>query len=98
MAAYIIVEVTVHDEKAYEDYKKLTPATLAAYDGQFVVRGGKTEALEGDWQPQRVVVLQFPTVEKAKAWYASPAYAGAKAIRQKAASTKMMLVEGYQPL
>ena len=98
MAAYVIVEVTVHDEKAYEAYKQLTPATIAAYDGQFIVRGGKTEALEGDWQPQRVVVLQFPTLEKAKAWWASPEYAPAKAIRQKAAHTKMMMVEGYMPL
>lgn len=97
MAAYVIVEVTVHDEKAYEDYKKLTPATIAAYDGQFVVRGGKTEALEGDWQPQRLVVLQFPTIEKAKAWWASPEYAPAKSIRQRVATTKMLVVEGYLP-
>ena len=98
MAAYIIVEVTVHDEKAYEEYKQLTPAAIAAYDGKFVVRGGNAQALEGDWQPQRVVVLQFPTVQKAKDWWASPEYAPAKAIRQKAAHTKMMIVEGYKPL
>lgn len=98
MAAYVIVEVVVHDENAYEAYKQLTPATIAAYEGQFVVRGGKTEALEGSWQPQRVVVLQFPTMEKAKAWWASPEYAPAKAIRQQAAHTKMLMVEGYVPL
>ena len=97
MAAYVIVEVTVHDEQAYEAYKKLTPATIAAYDGQFVVRGGKTETLEGDWQPQRVVVLQFPTLEKAKAWWASPEYAPAKKIRQRVATTKMLVVEGFMP-
>ena len=98
MAAYVIVEVEVHDELAYEAYKQLTPATIAAYDGKFIVRGGKTEALVGDWKPQRVVVLQFPTMEKAKAWWDSPEYAPAKAIRQKAAHTKMLMVEGYQPL
>lgn len=98
MAAYVIVEVEVHDEVAYEAYKQLTPATIAAYDGKFVVRGGKTEALEGGWQPQRVVVLQFPTMEKAKAWWESPEYAPAKAIRQSAAHTKMLMVEGYGPM
>ncbi len=95
MAAYVIVEVEVEDEAAYESYKKLTPATIAAYDGTFVVRGGKAEALEGGWQPKRIVVLQFPSVEKAKAWWASPEYAPAKAIRQQAAITKMLVVEGY---
>jgi len=98
MAAYVIVEVMVHDEAAYEDYKKLTPAAVAAYDGTFVVRGGKTEALEGGWQPQRVVVLQFPDVARAKEWWASPEYAPAKEIRQKAATTKMLVVEGHMPL
>ncbi|MGV3658502.1 MAG: DUF1330 domain-containing protein [Chitinophagaceae bacterium] len=97
MAAYVIVEVEVQDEAAYEGYKKLTPATIEAYDGKFVVRGGKAEALEGGWQPQRIVVLQFPSVEKAKAWWASPEYAAAKAIRQQAAITKMLVVEGYFP-
>ena len=97
MAAYVIVEVTVHDEEAYEAYKQLTPATIAAYDGQFVVRSEKIVALEGAWKPQRIVVLQFPTLEKAKAWWESPEYAPAKAIRQQAAHTKMLMVEGYQP-
>ena len=98
MAAYVIVEVDIHDEALYEDYKKLTPAAVAAYEGQFVVRGGMAETLEGDWQPQRIVVLQFPTVEKAKAWWASPEYTPAKAIRQKAATTKMLVLEGYLPV
>lgn len=95
MPAFVIVEVTVHDESGYEDYKKLTPASIAAYDGKFVVRGGKTESLEGPWEPQRMVVLQFPTVERAKQWWASEEYAAAKNIRQRVATTKMIVVEGY---
>lgn len=98
MAAYVIVEVTIHDNELYERYKKLAPAAVAAYEGRFVVRGGQAEALEGDWQPQRVVVLQFPSVEKAKAWWASPKYTPAKQIRQKAATTKMLVVEGVLPV
>ena len=94
MAAYIIVDVTIHNAEHYEGYKKLTPASIAAYDGKFIVRGGKTETLEGDWQPGRFVVLQFPSVERAKEWWASEEYATAKSIRQANAETKMILVEG----
>lgn len=96
MKAYIIVDVHITNPTLYEDYRKLTPASLVPYDGKFVVRGGATETLEGDWNPGRVVVLEFPSVEKAKAWWSSPGYAPAKAIRQSASDTKMILVEGIQ--
>jgi len=95
MPAYIIVDITIHDKENYEGYKKLTPASIAAYDGKFIVRGGKTEALEGNWQPGRIVVLEFPTIKKARQWWASEEYAPAKAIRQANAETKMILVEGF---
>ena len=94
MPAYIIVDVTIHNAENYEGYKKLTPASVTAYDGKFIVRGGKTETLEGNWQPGRFVVLQFPSVERAKEWWASEEYGPAKAIRQANAETKMILVEG----
>ncbi|WP_347156556.1 DUF1330 domain-containing protein [Pontibacter chitinilyticus] len=95
MPAYILVDIHVTDPATYEDYKKLTPPSLVAYQGRFIVRGGQTEPLEGDWQPSRLVVLEFPTVELAKAWWNSPEYAPAKAMRQQAATTNMLLVEGY---
>lgn len=94
MKAYIIVDVTITDPSKYEDYKKLTPGSLVPFDGKFVVRGGTTETLEGDWQPGRIVVVEFPSLEKAKAWWSSEGYAPAKAIRQAASNTKMILVEG----
>jgi uncharacterized protein (DUF1330 family) len=96
MPAYIIVDVTIHNSENYEGYKKLTPASIAAYDGKFIVRGGPTETLEGQWEPGRIVVLEFPTVERAKRWWASEEYAPAKAIRQANAETKMILVEGFE--
>lgn len=96
MAAYVIVEVTIHDPEAYEGYKLLTPAAVAAYGGRFVVRSAQTENLEGDWKPQRMVVLEFPSLETAKAWWHSPEYAAAKTIRQQAATTKMLVVPGYE--
>jgi len=95
MSAYIITEVTIHDQKAYEEYKKLVPATIAAYGGRFVVRGAKTESLEGDWNPERIVVLEFPTVERAKEWYNSKEYAPAKKIRHANATSKMIVVQGF---
>ena len=95
MSAYVIVEIDIHDHDAYEGYKKLTPASIAAFDGKFIVRGGKSESLEGDWTPERIVVLEFPTMERAREWWASESYAKAKAIRQAAAMTKMLLIEGF---
>ena len=94
MAAYVIVDVTINDPQEYEEYKKLTPASISAYDGKFIVRGGKTETLEGAWAPERIVVLEFPTVERAKEWWSSEMYTAAKTIRQRVASTKMIVVEG----
>lgn len=94
MSAYIIVEVSIHDPRVYEQYKSLTPAVLAAFDGEFVVRGGRTETLEGDWDPERIVVLKFPSVERAKAWWHSAEYAPAKAIRHAVATSRMIVVEG----
>ena len=94
MAAYIIVDISIHDKEEYEEYKKLTPASITAYDGKFIVRGGKSQTLEGDWDPQRIVVLEFPSAARAKEWWESDLYLPAKKIRQRAAKTKMILIEG----
>lgn len=95
MPAYVIVEVEVHNPTEYEDYKKLTPGSLVPFQGKFIVRGGKMETLEGDWHPQRIVVLEFPTLELAKSWWTSEEYAAPKALRQRTARTKMIAIEGY---
>lgn len=94
MPAYIIVDVEVTDPKEYEEYKKHTPGSLVPFDGKFLVRGGQVETLEGDWKPGRFVILEFPTLEKAKAWWNSPGYAPAKLIRQRASNTRMIVAEG----
>ncbi len=94
MPAYIVVEVDVHNPTEYEDYKKLTAGSLENFQGKFIVRGGKTETLEGDWSPKRFVMLEFPSIELAKAWWASEEYAPAKALRQRTATSKMIVVEG----
>jgi len=94
MKAYVIVEVSIVDKIIYEEYKKLTPAAIAAFDGKFIVRGGRTETLEGDWQPERMVVVEFPSVERAKEWWSSDQYSHAKVLRQQSAHTRMLLIEG----
>ena len=94
MAAYIIVDVNIHDPRVYTEYLQLTPASVASGGGKFIVRGGATETLEGDWKPNRVVVLEFPDAATARAWWESPDYEPIKAIRQRSATTQMILVEG----
>ncbi len=94
MAAYIIVNVFIHDEDSYESYKKLTPASISAFGGKFIVRGGNVDHLEGEWETGRVVVLEFPNAQQARDWWSSTEYSTAKEIRQKAATTQMILVEG----
>lgn len=94
MRAFVIVDISIHDQDLYEEYKKLTPASIAEYGGKFIVRGGRTVSLEGEWKPQRVVVTEFESVERAKEWWSSEGYAKAKAIRQASADTRMIIVEG----
>ena len=94
MSAYIIVDVKVTDPVQYEDYKKLAAATVEAYDGRYIVRGGTAEQLEGDRTPNRIVVLEFPTLERAKEWWASEDYKPAKAMRHASARSQMIVVEG----
>jgi uncharacterized protein (DUF1330 family) len=84
----------VRDPAGYEEYKKLVPPSLAAYGGRFVVRGGKTETLEGNWTPKRLVILEFDSAEQAKKWWASAEYAEAKAIRQRCAVTELLVADG----
>ena len=94
MSAYVIVDVEITDPQQYEEYKKLTPAAIAAYDGKFIVRGGEVQTLEGTWKPERIVILEFPNVDKVKEWWNSIEYTGAKVIRQRSAKTEMIVVEG----
>jgi uncharacterized protein (DUF1330 family) len=94
MSAYVIVNVRITDPAAYAEYVKYTPGSIAEFGGRFVVRGGRAEKLEGDYEPHRVIVLEFDSLERAKEWWASEGYRGPKAIRQRAASTDMIVVEG----
>jgi uncharacterized protein (DUF1330 family) len=94
MAAYFIVEIDVHDPAAFEEYRKRVPATIERFGGRYLVRGGRYEALEGDWRPARIVVLEFPSMAEARRWYDSEEYRPLKAERLKSARGSIVLVEG----
>jgi uncharacterized protein (DUF1330 family) len=94
MAAYVIADVTVTDPATMDEYRKLVPATLTPYGGRFVVRGGAHRTVEGDWKPNRLVVLEFPSMEHARRWYDSEEYRVPKAMRLRAGRTNLVLVDG----
>jgi len=94
MPGYLIAEVEITDSAAYDEYRKLVPATIAQYGGKYLVRGGAIETREGDWAPSRLVVLEFSSVDQARRWYDSPEYRPARDIRQRASKSKVIIAEG----
>ena len=94
MTAYDIVDIEVTDPAGYEEYKKLAPVAVQLYGGKYIARGGPNETLEGDWKGNRLVILEFESVAKAKAWLNSPEYAPARRLRHQYARTNMVVVEG----
>ena len=94
MPGYVIADVTVTDPETYADYRALTPGSIAAFDGRFLVRGGEHEVIAGGWKPGRLVLLEFGSPARAAAWYDSPTYVAARAIRQRASTGHMVHLEG----
>jgi len=94
MPAYVIVEIDIVDPVGYEEYKKLAGATVEKYGGKYIVRGGKTEVLEGGWNPKRIVVLEFKSMHRAKEWLNCEEYREPRKMRHRTAKTKMIVVEG----
>lgn len=94
MPAYVVAEVEVTDPQAYDEYRKRVAPTIAKYGGRFLVRGGRVESKEGGWQPARFVIVEFPSMERAREWYHSPEYAPALAIRLKASNSRLIIAEG----
>jgi uncharacterized protein (DUF1330 family) len=94
MAAYVIFDIDIKDQALYDEYKALAPATVSAYGGKYLARGGRTEVLEGDWSPGRLVILEFESLKRAGQWLDSPEYTPVKALRHRAARTNMVVIEG----
>jgi uncharacterized protein (DUF1330 family) len=95
MAAYIIVNVDTSDPERYEEYKRMAQETVAQFGGRYIVRGGKMAIVEGEWQPTRIVVLEFGSFDRAVEWWGSQEYAPAKALRQSLSKTDIVIVDGY---
>jgi uncharacterized protein (DUF1330 family) len=94
MTAYVIVDINVTDPVRYEDYKRLAAPTVELYGGKYIARGGRTETLEGDWAPTRLVILQFENIELAKTWLNSSEYSQARHLRHETAISQMVVIEG----
>jgi uncharacterized protein (DUF1330 family) len=94
MAAYILAQIEVTDPEQFEAYRRQVPDTLQPYGGRYIIRGAQSETLEGDWQPKRLVVLEFPDQARAKAWWASQEYAPVKSVRQRSAKTALIVIDG----
>ena len=94
MAAYVIADIEITDGAAFKEYRNRVGATVEKYGGRFVVRGGRVNHKEGDWQSRLVVMLEFPSLEQAERWYNSSEYKPLIAMREKAARTQLIIVEG----
>ncbi|MBI5476346.1 MAG: DUF1330 domain-containing protein [Ignavibacteriales bacterium] len=94
MSAYVIVDIKVKNPIRYEEYKKMAEATVKQFGGKYIVRGKPAEILEPGWTPNRLVILEFPSVEQAKLWWNSDEYAEAKRLRYETADSTMIVVEG----
>jgi uncharacterized protein (DUF1330 family) len=94
MTAYLIADVEVLDKVAYEEYRQKVPATIAAYGGRYVARGGATEVLEGSWAPKRCVLIEFPSMAQLKAWWDSPEYVPLREVRRRSTRSNLIATEG----
>jgi uncharacterized protein (DUF1330 family) len=94
MAAYLISDVSPKDSQAFETYRTRAAASIKQYGGHYLVRGGAITPLDGDWAPRAIIVVEFPDRQRAEAWYRSPEYAEALAVRDVALKRNLILVEG----
>lgn len=97
MPAYVISEVEPRDAALFEQYRALAPATIAQYGGRYIVRAGAAELIEGGPPPKSLVIVEFPSMARAREWYASPEYAAALKVRQGALERRLIFVEGVSP-
>ena len=94
MAGYIVVQVKIHDPEGFAIYRDMVPPTLEIYGGRYLVRGGNWEVLEGEWNPERIVIIEFDSIEQAKNWWSSEEYAPAKKLREQTTQSTMIVVDG----
>lgn len=97
MPVYLISDVTPKDPEAFQTYRTRAAASIALYGGRYLARGGSVEPLEGEWAPRTIIIVEFPDIDRARAWYRSPEYAQALEVRDEALSRNLILVDGISP-
>lgn len=95
MKAYLVADITIHDLDTFKQYVELVPAFIEKHGGNYLVRGGDPSAHEGNWEPKRLIVIEFPSRENAEAFINDPGYAPVAAIRHRSADTNLVLANGY---
>jgi uncharacterized protein (DUF1330 family) len=94
MGCYLLVDLDVFDPVGFEEYRQKVPATIAAHGGRYLARGGATQVLEGDWSPKRCVIVEFPDMVKAMAWWESPEYRPLRLLRERTSRANIVVTEG----
>jgi uncharacterized protein (DUF1330 family) len=94
MAAYVIADIDIVDSAGFEEYRQRVPATIAAHGGRYLARGGATERLEGAWLPKRCVILEFPDMDRFKAWWSSPEYQPLRELRERCTKSNLIVTQG----
>ncbi len=94
MAAYFIVDLEVTDRDRFKDYAEAVPSTISAYGGRYLIAGGSVETIEGDWDPKRIIVIEFESLERAQEWWGSENYRELKELRRETSQAKILLVDG----
>jgi uncharacterized protein (DUF1330 family) len=94
MTAYVIADVEVLDSVGFEEYRQRVPATITAFGGRYLARGGATEVLEGSWSPKRCVILEFPDMDRFRAWWSSPEYLPLRALRERTTKSHLVVTQG----
>lgn len=94
MAVYAMADIEIVDPVMFEQYRRLVPATIAAYGGRYLARGGATEVIEGNWSPGRCIILEFPDMDTFRAWWSSPEYRPLREIREQSARTNLVVTQG----
>lgn len=94
MTAFLVSDVSVRDAEAFQTYRSRAAASITQHGGRYLARGGEIEPLEGTWEPRNIIIVEFPSLDQARAWYRSPEYAFALEMRDKALSRNLILVDG----
>jgi uncharacterized protein (DUF1330 family) len=94
MSGYVFVDIDIVDPVGFDEYRKRVVPMVQKWGGQYLVAGGNVETLEGDWQPKRIVMIEFPSMSRAKEWLNCDEYREAGKIRHRTARTNMVLIEG----